>query len=59
MTEPAIPPERQAHAGEQSTPPRTIDAEQLFQGSREIWIEHQGVRYRLRLTRRNKLILQK
>jgi hemin uptake protein HemP len=39
--------------------PRTIDAQQLFQGDREVWIEHAGVRYRLRITRRNKLILQK
>ena len=39
--------------------PRTVDAEDLFRGSREVWIEHAGVRYRLRITRRNKLILQK
>ena len=39
--------------------PRTIDAQQLFQGDRQVWIEHAGVRYRLRITRRNKLILQK
>jgi hemin uptake protein HemP len=38
---------------------RVIDAEELFQGSREVWLEHTGVRYRLRITRRNKLILQK
>jgi hemin uptake protein HemP len=36
-----------------------IEAEELFRGSREVWIEHEGVRYRLRITRRNKLILQK
>jgi hemin uptake protein HemP len=36
-----------------------VEARQLFQGSREICIEHDGVRYRLRITRRNKLILQK
>jgi hemin uptake protein HemP len=39
--------------------PRVIDAEELFRGSREVWLEHTGVRYRLRITRRNKLILQK
>jgi hemin uptake protein HemP len=39
--------------------PRIIKAEQLFCGGREVWIEHAGVRYRLRMTRRNKLILQK
>ena len=40
-------------------PPRVIDADALFQGDREIWLELDGVRYRLRITRRNKLILQK
>jgi hemin uptake protein HemP len=38
---------------------RVIDAGDLFRGCREIWIEHDGARYRLRITRRNKLILQK
>ena len=40
-------------------PPKAIKAELLLQGAREVWIEHAGVRYRLRVTRRNKLILQK
>lgn len=39
--------------------PRVIDTRELFRGDREIWIEHDEVRYRLRITRRNKLILQK
>lgn len=39
--------------------PRLLKSEQLFQGEREIWIEHAGVRYVLRISRRNKLILQK
>jgi hemin uptake protein HemP len=39
--------------------PAVINGRQLFQGKREIWIEHDGIRYRLRITRRNKLILQK
>jgi hemin uptake protein HemP len=39
--------------------PVVVDARQLLQGRKEVWIEHEGVRYRLRLTRRNKLILQK
>jgi hemin uptake protein HemP len=45
----------------QPEPPASVvlDARQLFRGGREIWIEHEGVRYRLRITRRNKLILQK
>ena len=38
---------------------KTIASANLFEGQREICIEHDGVRYRLRITRRNKLILQK
>ena len=48
-----------ANAGLRPIAPRVIEAEELFRGSREVWIEHAGVRYRLRITRRNKLILQK
>jgi hemin uptake protein HemP len=48
---------------EPSTPPpktaKRISAVELFGGEREVWIEHDGIRYRLRITRRNKLILQK
>jgi hemin uptake protein HemP len=41
-------------------PPVVLDARNLFPaGAREVWIEHAGTRYRLRITRRNKLILQK
>lgn len=47
---PAIPPPPE---------PPVLDASLLFAGKREVVIEHQGVRYRLRITRRNKLILQK
>ena len=37
-----------------------IEAAKLFQGGRrEICIQHAGVEYRLRITRRNRLILQK
>jgi len=44
----------------ETTPsPPVLRAEELFQGCREICIEHDGKRYRLRITRRNKLILQK
>ena len=42
-----------------ATLPKVIDTRELFQGTREICIEHAGVRYRLRITQRNKLILQK
>jgi hemin uptake protein HemP len=41
------------------TAPRIVRAEDLFDGDQEIWIDHAGDRYRLRITRRNKLILQK
>jgi hemin uptake protein HemP len=59
MTEPqARPP---APAEEQSPPPipRVVAAREILGDRREVWIEHDGVRYRLRITRRNKLILQK
>ena len=36
-----------------------IDVAELFGERREISLELDGVRYRLRITRRNKLILQK
>jgi hemin uptake protein HemP len=39
--------------------PRVVRAEDLFGDRREVWIELDGVRYRLRITRRGKLILQK
>ena len=39
-------------------PARVIDAAELFQGGREVWLDHDGVRYRLRITRRNNLLLE-
>ena len=36
-----------------------VKAAELFGDRREVWIEYAGVRYRLRITRRGKLILQK
>ena len=63
LTEEVGMAEAQEHeqAGDAPTPdpPRVVDARQLFGDEREVWIEHAGVRYRLRITRRNKLILQK
>lgn len=53
------PTEQEPKAAKEPDQPRLIDADALFQGSREVWIEHEGVRYRLRITRRRKLILQK
>jgi len=38
---------------------KVVRAEELFGQSREIWIDLDGVRYRLRITRRGKLLLQK
>ena len=50
---PAEPPPQAAE-----TAP-VVPAAELFRGKREIVIEHDGARYRLRITRRNRLILQK
>jgi hemin uptake protein HemP len=36
-----------------------LHTEQLFQNGRELVIEHRGEEYRLRLTRNDKLILNK
>jgi hemin uptake protein HemP len=36
-----------------------IRVAEWFGDRREVWLELEGVRYRLRITRRNKLILQK
>lgn len=58
MNEPSQPDERAVRPDDHPVE-IVVDAQQLFQGRREIWIELDGVRYRLRLTRRNKLILQK
>ena len=44
---------------ESSDTERVFRAEELFGDRREVWIELDGVRYRLRITRRGKLILQK
>src|SRR3954451_20350814 len=40
-------------------PPLVLDALKIFQGRREVLIELAGVRYQLRITRRNKLVLRK
>jgi hemin uptake protein HemP len=50
--------------GDRTDPPRdeaerVVRAEELFGDRQEVWIELDGVRYRLRITRRGKLILQK
>jgi hemin uptake protein HemP len=58
MSEPSKPPGPQEPEAERLLA-LVVDAQQLFRGRREVVIEHEGVRYRLRITRRNKLILQK
>jgi hemin uptake protein HemP len=67
INNPAEPPQasQPSPAGETGNSPTdqadplVLDARSLFHGQREILIEHDGIRYRLRITRRNKLILQK
>jgi hemin uptake protein HemP len=39
--------------------PQRYDSQQLLRGSKEILIEHHGQLYRLKLTRNDKLILNK
>ena len=41
------------------TSPRKVSSEELLNGDRELWIEHDGEIYRLRLTSRGKLYLTK
>lgn len=38
---------------------RTLKSEDILRGSKEVVIEHAGAVYRLKLTRQNKLILNK
>jgi len=52
-------PDKPREPGPEAPSAPVIVAQQLFNGTREVMIEHEGVRYRLRITRRNKLILQK
>lgn len=40
-------------------PVRIVSSEALFQGTKEIAIDHNGSRYRLKITRQGKLILNK
>lgn len=55
-------PHNESPSIHQTTPDKAeavVSAEALFGGKKELWIEHAGVRYKLRITRRNRLILQK
>ncbi|MGY6709392.1 MAG: hemin uptake protein HemP [Rhizobiaceae bacterium] len=38
---------------------QSIDSQALFKGATEIVIDHEGAKYRLRITRQGKLILNK
>jgi hemin uptake protein HemP len=51
--------QKELNQKEVETSSPVLHVEDLFQGQREICIEHDGKHYRLRITRRNKLILQK
>jgi hemin uptake protein HemP len=59
MADPQNSPDDEPRTEKTNEEPRVIDADDLFQGAREVCVELEGVRYRLRITRRNKLILQK
>ncbi len=55
-------PEAQNDADPPHTPadePPRYESQELFQGSRVVEIAHAGEKYRLLLTRNNRLILQK
>jgi hemin uptake protein HemP len=43
----------------QNSPSKYLDSRVLFEGAREIRIDHDGQEYRLRQTRNGKLILTK
>jgi hemin uptake protein HemP len=52
-------PKEETPENRASERPSVLCTQDLLRGDREIWIELGGTRYRLRITRRNKLILQK
>ncbi len=52
-------PDKTQKGPDQNEVIREIAAEELLKGQREVVILFEGERYRLRVTRRNKLILQK
>lgn len=58
MSNDAHEPDEVVETAETSDAP-VIQVSDWFGDRREVWLELDGVRYRLRITRRNKLILQK
>ena len=61
MTEPTPSPGSQPPGERQSSTrqPRVWQSVEIFQGAKVVLIEHQGEVYQLRVTRQNKLILNK
>ncbi len=63
MTDEQTPPDEQrdnqANNPEQASQPITYTSDELMQGRREVWIEHGGEMYRLRVTALGKLYLTK
>lgn len=54
------PPQMRADSSEDPRiTPRELDSTELLRGEKEVLIRHAGEIYRLRLTRNDKLILQK
>ena len=58
MHTPSLPPASRAEEADKSELP-TVTSEELLRGRRQLIIEHGEVRYRLLVTRSNKLILTK
>lgn len=54
-----IPPQNPARETRDDAPIPEFDSAELLQGRNEVLIRHAGEIYRLRLTRNDKLILQK
>jgi len=50
---------REGRSSNEPESPRVIASDELLQGRREIWIDHRGQMYRLRVTGNGKLYLSK
>ncbi|WP_244616092.1 hemin uptake protein HemP [Rhizobium sp. RU20A] len=48
-----------AVATDRKTAPKVVESRELFAGRSEILISHDGALYRMKITRQNKLILNK
>ena len=59
MEDQAQQPKSDVEKGATDPRPLVLRSEDLFKSSREVWIEHGEVMYRLRLTSSGKLILTK